>query len=543
MSFLFKSLQYKLGFLIGAGIIATAVATMIGFASAWSSFDDFEHLSEVEFGHERAVLNMTIDFKKQVQEWKNVLLRGHDAKQLDKYWGKFQKSEAAIQTHGKTLLEELSDEQARASLSQFLASHRSMGQAYREGLSKFKAADFDPKVGDRVVKGIDREPTQLLQDTAVLIADQAATAISSSIGAAHSGMRGSLIAIPLLMLGLFFGVGILIRQQILKPAFTLRDYLSSLASGDFSRDVGHHSQDEFGDIASSARHLRQQLGQMIGDIAGIATRIGDSSSQLEGLSTQNTEAVGRQRQQTELAATAMTQMNATVQEIAQSAESTAEQARQADELTKNGQQLVTDLASTVQELVNEVTHSSDVVRQVERDSEEIGKVLDVIRGIAEQTNLLALNAAIEAARAGEQGRGFAVVADEVRTLASRTQSSTEEIQDTIERLQDGTRVAARAMEQGSHKSSETGTKAEEAAVALAQIAGAVSGISEANLQIASAAEEQGTVSEDIDRNVTMLNDSALNIRQAIEKTDSTVTDMRNMSAALLEMTQGFRISS
>ena len=543
MGSLFKSLQYKLGFLIGAGIVATAVATMTGFASAWSSFDDFEHLSEVEFGHERAVMNMTIDFKKQVQEWKNVLLRGHDPKQLEKYWGKFQKTEAAIQANGSALLDELSNQEAHATVTQFLEAHRSMGKAYREGLEKFKAADFDPKVGDRVVKGIDRQPTQLLEDAAVLIADQAKAAISTSIVAAHSGMRGSLIAIPLLMLGLFLGVGLLIRQQILKPAFALKDYLGRLANGDFSRDIVHESQDEFGDIASSARNLRQQLGQMIAEIASIASRIGDSSSQLEDLSTQNMEAVSRQRQQTEQSATAMTQMNATVQEIAQNAESTAGQASQADELTRGGQQLVTGLATTIQELIDEVTHSSEVVRQVEHDSEEIGKVLDVIRGIAEQTNLLALNAAIEAARAGEQGRGFAVVADEVRTLASRTQSSTEEIQETIERLQDGTRVAVRAMEQGSSKSTETGTKAEEAAAALSQIAEAVSGISQANLQIASAAEEQGAVSEDIDRNVSMLNDSALNIRQAIEKTDSTVTDMRGMSAALLEMTQRFRISS
>jgi len=543
MGSLLKGLHLKLVFIIGTGIIAAAMATLIGFASAWSSFDEFEQVSEFEIGQERAVLNMTIDFKKQVQEWKNVLLRGYDPEQLDKYWGKFQKTEKAIQGNGELLLEELPTGEARDTLAEFLASHRDMGKAYREGLEKFKAADFDPKVGDREVKGIDRKPTERLESAAALIAQQAVETIDTTIADAHAGLKISLVAIGLVMLGLFLSMGWFMRHQVLKPALALKTYLRQLADGDFTRDVVHNARDEFGEISASANNLRQQLGRMIGEIGGIADRIGHSTGQLADLSSRNAEGVVQQRHQTEQAATAMTQMTATVQEIARNAESTAAQARQADNLTKAGQQLVTDLAMDIQKLAQEVAHSSEVVRQVEHDSEEIGKVLDVIRGIAEQTNLLALNAAIEAARAGEQGRGFAVVADEVRTLASRTQASTQEIHETIERLQNGTRSAARAMEQGSSQSSETRAKAEEAAAALTQIADAVSGISQANLQIASAAEEQGAVSADIDRNVSLLNDSALDIRQAVENTDGTVSDLRGLAANLLDMTKRFKIAN
>ncbi len=543
MSSLLKGLHLKLVLIIGSGIIAAAVATMAGFATAWTSFDEFEQVSEFEIGQERAVLNMTIDFKKQVQEWKNVLLRGYDPKQLEKYWGKFQKTEQAIQENGEALLEGLPNGEARDTLAEFLASHHAMGKAYREGFEKFQAADFDPKVGDRVVKGIDRKPTERLESAAALIAQQAVASIDTTIADAHAGMRISLVAIGLVMLGLFVSMGWFMRRQVLKPALALKAYLGQLAGGDFTQDVVHNSRDEFGDIAASASNLRQQLGHMIGEIGGIADRIGGSTGQLAELSSRNAEGVTQQRHQTEQAATAMTQMTATVQEIARNAESTAAQARQADELTKSGQQLVTDLATDIQKLAQEVAHSSEVVRQVEHDSEEIGKVLDVIRGIAEQTNLLALNAAIEAARAGEQGRGFAVVADEVRTLASRTQDSTQEIQQTIERLQNGTRAAARAMEQGSSQSSETRAKAGEAANALTQIADAVSGISQANLQIASAAEEQGAVSADIDRNVSLLNDSALDIRQAIENTDGSVNDLSALASNLLDMTAHFKVGT
>ncbi len=535
-----RSLRNKLLSLFGIGMLVTAAVVGAGFASAWSTVGDFERVAGAEIDNERVVLRMTIDFKKQVQEWKNVLLRGADPQQLEKYWGKFQHTESSVQRSGESLLGRLENSAASDRVASFLDAHRTMGASYRQGLEAFKAARFDPAVGDKAVKGIDREPTTLLEEAARLIAAQAAESIGASIENGRSGMQSGVVAMLLVLAAVVLGMAWFTKRQILDPANRLKHYLGELATGNFSQQIDCRSNDEFGDIAVSARSVQSQLGGMMAEIADASGRVDESAGELTRLSAQSAECVGHQRDQTEQVATAMTEMTATVQEIARNAESAAAQARQADELTESGSNVVSGVIGAIRDLVGEVAKSSEVVREVESDSEEIGSVLDVIRGIAEQTNLLALNAAIEAARAGEQGRGFAVVADEVRTLASRTQASTQEIQAMIERLQNGTKAAAQAMEQGSRKSADTMAMAEDAGRALADIAAAVSSISMANLQIASAAEEQGAVSEDINRNVSTINDSALAMQRAVDLSDHSVAELKRLSSALIDMTQRFR---
>ena len=541
MRILSRSLRNKLLSFFGAGMLVAAVVVFIGYASAWSTIGDFERVVVVEIENERAILSMAVDFEKQVQEWKNVLLRGADPEQLDKYWGKFTQSEASIQDAGESLLGRLENAAAIDRVTAFLDAHRSMGSSYGEGLQKFKQAGFDPGVGDKAVKDIDREPTALLEEAAELIAGHAAGSVGASIDSGRRGMQMSMAAVTIVLVVISVGMAWFTKCQILNPANRLKHYLGNLATGDFSQKVECRSHDEFGDIAASAKSVQMQLGHMMREIADAASKIDGSAGELTRLSAQNAQGVDRQRDQTEQVATAMTEMTATVQEIARNAESAAAQARQADDLTRSGSDVVTGVIGAIRDLVGEVEKSSEVVREVESDSEEIGSVLDVIRGIAEQTNLLALNAAIEAARAGEQGRGFAVVADEVRTLASRTQASTQEIQAMIERLQTGTKAAAQAMEQGSRKSADTMTMAEHAGRALADIAAAVSSISVANLQIASAAEQQGAVSEDINRNVSTINDSALEMQRSVDMSDHSVAELNRLSSELIEMTQRFQL--
>jgi methyl-accepting chemotaxis protein len=538
-----RSLRKKLLSLFGIGMLVTTAVVGAGFASAWSTVGEFEHVAGTEIDNERVVLRMTIDFKKQVQEWKNVLLRGADPRQLEKYWGQFQHAESAVQQSGESLLGRLENSAVSDRVASFLDAHRMMGASYRQGLEAFKAAGFAPAVGDKAVRGIDREPTKLLEQAAQLIAAQAAESIGASVGDGRRGLQWGILATLLVLAAVVLGMAWFTKRQILDPTNRLRRYLGALATGDFSQQIDCHSTDEFGDIAVSARSVQSQLGAMMAEVADASGRIDESAGELTCLSSQNAESVGRQRDQTEQVATAMTEMTATVQEIARNAESAAAQARQADELTQSGSNVVSGVIGAIRDLVGEVAKSSEVVREVESDSEEIGSVLDVIRGIAEQTNLLALNAAIEAARAGEQGRGFAVVADEVRTLASRTQASTQEIQAMIERLQNGTKAAAQAMEQGSRKSADTMAMAEDAGRALADIAAAVSSISMANLQIASAAEEQGAVSEDINRNVSTINDSALAMQRAVDLSDHSVAELKRLSSALIDITQRFRLAA
>lgn len=237
-----------------------------------------------------------------------------------------------------------------------------------------------------------------------------------------------------------------------------------------------------------------------------ASRIAVSSEQLLQIADTNSKDIARQTEETQQMATAITEMTATVQEVARSASEAADAASHADSESQAGADVVNQTIASIGELVSEVESAVSVISTLESESENIGMVLDVIRNIADQTNLLALNAAIEAARAGEQGRGFAVVADEVRSLASRTQESTQEIQQMMERLQNGTGEAVRVMHSSQEKTRETVAKAQLAGTSLESIKASVSTIHAMNTQIASAAEEQGVVANEINRSVVNIAD-------------------------------------
>ena len=253
-----------------------------------------------------------------------------------------------------------------------------------------------------------------------------------------------------------------------------------------------------------------------------------AANELSATSEETNEQVRRQKAETDQVATAMNEMTATVQEVARNAADAAAAAQTSDQDAAAGRDVVQKTVATINNLSSQVDSAADVVGRLSQDAEEISKVLDVIGGIADQTNLLALNAAIEAARAGEQGRGFAVVADEVRTLASRTQDSTHEIQQMIERVQGGTREAVQAMEDGRGRVHESVEQVNLAGESLNAIKQSISHISDMNTQIASAAEEQSTVAEEINRNI-------VNITGVLEETSSGSDQIRHAAEELSKL--------
>ncbi|MDH5614007.1 MAG: methyl-accepting chemotaxis protein [Gammaproteobacteria bacterium] len=232
---------------------------------------------------------------------------------------------------------------------------------------------------------------------------------------------------------------------------------------------------------------------------------------------------------------------ATVQEIAKSAASAAEAAHEADVEADKGKIVVTEAMGAMSALSDRIDSTSSAVASLAADTDAIGSVLDVIRGIAEQTNLLALNAAIEAARAGEQGRGFAVVADEVRTLASRTQESTQEIQSMIERLQDGASNAVTAMGKGKEQTVKSEELVENAVESLAMIAASVAMINTMNAQIASAAEEQGAVAEDINRNIVNISQVANQASESVHAMSTSSEELGQMSLKLSQLISRYNV--
>ncbi|MEE8321523.1 MAG: methyl-accepting chemotaxis protein, partial [Gammaproteobacteria bacterium] len=236
-----------------------------------------------------------------------------------------------------------------------------------------------------------------------------------------------------------------------KRAEVIISGLHNLSEGNLTHKIDVRGKDEFAWMCWEYTCTRKKFTEMVESLIGNAGQLAAAAEELSAITEQSSQGVVRQQSETEQVATAMNQMSVTVTEVAKNAANAATAALEADKQAKSGSQVVNDTVRTINDLAEEVQRTSDVIEDLKGDSLSIGTVLDVIRDIAEQTNLLALNAAIEAARAGEQGRGFAVVADEVRTLASRTQQSTQEINGMIEHLQNGANQAVQVMEQGRNK--------------------------------------------------------------------------------------------
>ncbi len=336
----------------------------------------------------------------------------------------------------------------------------------------------------------------------------------------------------LVAVGLAIGIGSawFITLLVVRPLRHAVAAMEDIAQGegDLTHRLEAKGSDEISQLARAFNLFVDKIRDTIAQVTGATSQLAAAAEEMSHISTDTSNGVQRQRSETEQVATAMNEMTATVQEVARNAESAAEAARGADEESSRGQQVVSESVASIDTLASEVEHAAGVIQRVEQDTESIGTVLEVIQGIAEQTNLLALNAAIEAARAGEQGRGFAVVADEVRSLASRTQSSTQEIKEMIERLQANAQDAVSVMEGGREKARVSVDFASKAGEALERITGAVNTIATMNNQIAEAARQQGEVSEEINRNV-------VNISQVAEETSGSTTQMANASQELARL--------
>jgi methyl-accepting chemotaxis protein len=314
-----------------------------------------------------------------------------------------------------------------------------------------------------------------------------------------------------------------------------------IASGDLTQKIEVHSKDEIGELLNAINGMRQKLLDMLSDISETTDQLSTASEEMSSITIQTSDTIHSQRSETEQVATAMNEMTATVQDVAVNISHTANAADQANEQTREGSQIVQQAINQINKLADQVENSSQTINELEQHSEAINTVLDVIKGIADQTNLLALNAAIEAARAGEQGRGFAVVADEVRTLAGRTRQSTDEINEMIEKLQSGSRQAVTVMNQSRDEAKSAVELATKTGTALTTITQAVGKINEMSTQIASAAEEQGTVAEEINRNIVKINEMSSQTSDGASETAEASKNLAHMATELRGLVESFRV--
>jgi len=329
--------------------------------------------------------------------------------------------------------------------------------------------------------------------------------------------------------------------SITRPLGRVNDMLNIVSSGDLSHKLDETGQDEFAQLSKNCNLLIDSLRNLIESIVNRSSQLAAAAEQTSAVTAESTTAIEEQRNQVEQAASATTEMSSTAQSVLSTANDALGEIKQADDEAERVKIISARNRKTIQQLATEVDSAAQVINQLQQDSASIGGILDVIRGIAEQTNLLALNAAIEAARAGEQGRGFAVVADEVRTLASRTQESTSEIQTMIEALQTGAGKAVTVMDTGKSKASDCVNQSEEAEKALETITHAVHEAFDRSSQIATSAEEQSVVAHEISENLESIVAIAEQTTAGSQQTAASSSEVARLAEELQQSVQEFKL--
>ena len=402
-------------------------------------------------------------------------------------------------------------------------------QGKRDELTKLLLVDMKT-----VVDGSGKQ----LNDLADLFARQVAA--ESEKSAAHYETSRTIVTLFIALAALAtVALAMLLTRSIVRPLSSAVEAAESVAKGDLTRPIETHGNDEVSRLLKALATMQQNLRETLQGISGSATQLATAADELSVVTVDSTQGLQEQNNEIEQAATAVNQMTAAVEEVARNAVSTSDATRQSSQSAQLGQERVSETASAINALASDVQNTGELVQSLANQSQDIGKVLDVIRAIAEQTNLLALNAAIEAARAGESGRGFAVVADEVRALAYRTQQSTQEIEQMVQGMRSGSSQALESMQASASRAASTLALAERAGEALVTIT--ASEIHERNLVIASAAEEQAQVAREVDRNLVNIRDLSVRSAAGADQTSASSHELSQLANALQGMVRRFQL--
>jgi methyl-accepting chemotaxis protein len=372
-------------------------------------------------------------------------------------------------------------------------------------------------------------------------ADKKASDIEEQVNSTITSGNTIVIAVVIFSVAIAAFIGYVTVLAITRPLYRVNELLTVASSGDLTHRLDDSAQDEFGQLARNCNKLIGNLKELITAINVRAEQLAAASEQTSAVTAQTTHSIQDQKSQIGQVATATTEMHSTSQLVVQSAEDTLSQIRHADAEAENVRQISLENKNTIEILAKDVQDAADVINKLHQDSASIGGILDVIRGVADQTNLLALNAAIEAARAGEQGRGFAVVADEVRTLASRTQESTQEINAMIEVLQAGAERAVSVMNQGKEQTAACVSQTEKATQALDIISDAVHKAHDVSSQIEQSAREQNTVSQEISEKLETIVGIAEETTAGAQQTSESSHEVARLAEELQQSIRQFKV--
>ncbi len=533
-----SSLRMIFLFISGTGTTFVLAATLFGFWMAWHSIHVIDSEVGQLYSEERLVGQMQLAFKTQVQEWKNVLLRGTQPEALNKHWEAFLAQEQLVQKDGLLLMDQLQGQKQTLELiKQFTSAHEQLGQAYRAGLQTYRDNHFDSAAGDRAVQGIDRSPTTVLTQVVDSITAQAEASASAAKITGKRGIEISLVVLGVTILFSFIIYLWLLQRFLVDPAQRLVSALDYLAQGNFMHAVPTDAVGELGQIARSGEKIRRDLGKLIAGfqqstraVSGAAQTLGASSAQVNQGSVQQSEVATT-------AAGAIEQMRQGLNSVASSAAQLRQLSGVSLERTREGNAMLAELVGEMSTVEGTVQAIKDVVTEFVRSTKSITGMTQKVKDIAEQTNLLALNAAIEAARAGEQGRGFAVVADEVRKLAEKSATAANEIDAVTQSIGQQSQSVEQAIQLGLVALGKGNNVMESVAQSLGDSSQAVQQSDQGVDNITRAIEQQQAVSHDMASHVENISRMAAENRRALESIASDINSLEHLSATLRESTE------
>jgi len=422
-----------------------------------------------------------------------------------------------------------------ATLDSYMQAQTQMMELSRQN----KLDEMRSLINTRIKDGTDQMGEQLNKLVALNTAD--AKGASAVAGANYDSAITGIVAVAVIAALLTVLLAWLLTRSIVTPLNRAVLAAQTIAEGNLSKVIDVDGKDEPARLLGALATMQASLRKTIEQIAGSATQLGTAAEELSAVTQDASRGLQQQNNEIEQAATAVNEMTAAVEEVARNAVSTSEASNQSTQAAREGRDRVVETVDAIQTMTHDVHNTSLMIEGLAAQGRDIGKVLDVIRAIAEQTNLLALNAAIEAARAGEAGRGFAVVADEVRALAHRTAQSTQEIEKMVAGIQNGTGEAVASMQQSNQRTQSTLELARAAGVALEQITQSIHLINERNLVIASASEEQAQVSREVDRNLVNIRDLATQSAAGANQTSTATHELSRLAVDLNALVSRFVI--
>jgi len=508
-----RSIQFKLLALVVLALGLPLATVLFSLNRVYQANGELERISREDFQAQELVLRATVRFEQQIQEWRNVLLRGNEPAALEKHWAAFLQDEADVKAAISEARHAVTYDDLAGKLDDFISAHEDAGQRFRAGLETFKASGFDPRAGDKALDGMDRTATDRLLQAEASSRERGAKAVTAAVERARNAYVIAaascvvVIALALVVLWLF------VRRSVVRPLHQAIEFAERIAQGDLSASVSSRSRDEAGQLLDA-------LSRMNGALKDIVRKTREAADSVAAASNQVAAGTSQLAHQSEQQASSLEETAASMEELASTVKLNAENAQKADGVAR-------EASATARAGGDEVRKVVQTMGEISSASRKIGDIVSVIDAIAFQTNILALNAAVEAARAGEQGRGFAVVASEVRSLAQRSATAAKEIKrlidDSVSQVEAGGRMV------------------EQAGQTMQQVVGSIRHVSHIVTEISASSREQSAGIEQVNAAVVQMDDSTQKNASMVEQSTAAARALQEQAHQLNDAVRAFAL--